>query len=106
TLLIPFSGGGTWRVSGENHEKIFDSQLQDESIITYPNPAKNLLNIQYNGFEEIKSLIIADPLGRTIKKITNTKPLTQISINELSAGKYFIILHIGVTKKITTFMKY
>jgi hypothetical protein len=54
-----------------------------EGLIIYPNPANTNLVIGY--------LEITDLLGRVIKKITNIQqPITNIEINELPSGFYFI----------------
>jgi hypothetical protein len=65
------------------------NNLSENSILVYPNPAKNLLTIQL-GTSLKGSLNFTDISGKLIfsKEITSTQ--TQLALNQLSAGTYFI----------------
>lgn len=58
-----------------------------ESIITYPNPTKDVLNIENDFLFENTQLKITDLLGRIVYETELTK---QINIKELKPGIYFL----------------
>jgi len=61
-----------------------------------PNPAKDAVNIIYNGGREQVSITIYDAQGKLVKQRTakNDSPII-VSIQELKAGMYFIHLSDG-----------
>jgi len=63
----------------------------------YPNPAKNLLNINYNGFKKIE---ILDLNGKIIKSISTSDKT--ISVSDINTGEYIINIYSGENKLITT----
>lgn len=57
----------------------------------YPNPAQNLIYIQFEKVEGMESINLYDGLGNLVKsKQVNGQDLIEISVNELSAGYYFV----------------
>lgn len=58
-----------------------------KSVLVYPNPVSNELNIQLND-TEIASISILDLNGNTVKIVT--KSYTQIDVSELNSGLYFV----------------
>lgn len=64
-----------------------DNQLEDKTILVYPNPAKNILNIK--GLKNTKNtIVIYNTLGQKIKQFENIAD--KISISDLEKGIYFI----------------
>ena len=63
--------------------------LSENSILVYPNPAKNLLTIQL-GTSLKGSLNFTDISGKLIFSKEITSAQTQLNVDQLSAGTYFI----------------
>lgn len=66
----------------------------DNSVVLYPNPAKDILNIKTN--HKIKSVIISDLLGRN--QIISQKNSNEIDISTLNKGVY--VVSIGLENKV------
>jgi hypothetical protein len=62
----------------------------NSKIIIYPNPAKDILNIEIDKLETVKSMVIHDQIGRLVFG-SNTIQST-IDISELSDGIYYITI--------------
>ena len=56
----------------------------------YPNPAKDLITIQTNNSQEIKTVSIVDMQGRTV--FTSNQNIESISVRNLQQGMYFMTL--------------
>ncbi len=71
----------------------------DQSIIIYPNPAKNEVNIKANNLE-LRQIEIYDIAGRIIKQIKTSGTETNISIADIDSGIYLVkvLCADGVTK--------
>ncbi len=67
------------------------SGLNNSSFSIYPNPAKNLLNLEYSvGEEEEASFELMDVLGKVqLKTQLNNSNMHQINLNNLHEGIYF-----------------
>lgn len=63
----------------------------------YPNPAKDVLNIQ-SDIEELTKVSIADLNGRVVKEVTNN--LSQISLGNLAKGIYMVTIESASAKKV------
>jgi len=63
----------------------------------YPNPAKDVLNIQ-SDIEELTKVSITDLNGRVIKEVTNN--LSQISLGDLAKGIYMVTIESATAKKV------
>jgi hypothetical protein len=63
--------------------------LSENTILVYPNPAKNLLNIQL-GTSLKGSLNFTDISGKLIFSKEITSAQTQLTVDQLSAGTYFL----------------
>ena len=63
----------------------------------YPNPAKDVLNIQ-SDTEELTKVSITDLNGRIVKEVTNN--LSQISLGDLSKGIYMVTIESATAKKV------
>ena len=68
--------------------------VSESKLLLYPNPAENVLNIEWEGNGTIQGLI-TDATGRTILEITPFENSSSISIEGLSEGIYIITLNNG-----------
>jgi hypothetical protein len=66
-------------------------------IKMYPNPAKDVLNIQ-SEVEELTKVSITDLNGRIVKEVTNN--VSQISLGDLSNGIYTVTIESATAKKV------
>ena len=55
----------------------------------YPNPASNILNIEFNG-EFSGDIQLFDMTGRLLKTTENLSEITSIDVSDLASGVYFI----------------
>lgn len=73
-------------------------------FVVYPNPSKGLLNIQLNSLiGDTASVVIHDVQGRKVAATTISNNFSQVSIDNLSNGVYFVVVHQNnqkTTKKI------
>jgi Secretion system C-terminal sorting domain len=67
------------------------------NIKMYPNPAKDVLNIDRAGLD-LTSVTIADLNGRTVKEVKNN--VETISISDLSSGIYMVTINTENGKKV------
>jgi fimbrial isopeptide formation D2 family protein len=77
------------------------STFDPNSLIVYPNPAKDLVQILLqNSTENLKEIVIYDMIGKTIKTIIgrNTQQVN-IPVNDLSTGVYLIEITTGNNSK-------
>mgnify|MGYP003472411302 FL=1 len=72
-----------------------------DSILVYPNPAKNELNIIINNTVNFEIRIISTD-GKTILRKVNSN---KIYISELPSGIYFLQIQQGDKKYVTKFVK-
>jgi Leucine-rich repeat (LRR) protein len=56
----------------------------------YPNPAKNVVNIETKSSIQLKSAEIYNMLGQLVLAVTNMENSTSIDVADLTAGNYFI----------------
>lgn len=61
---------------------------QTNKVVFYPNPVQNDLNISSNA--AIKSLIITDSTGRTVKTIKNAENIESVDVSALRHGLYIL----------------
>ena len=64
---------------------------QNKILNLYPNPAKDILNVEVNADEQIKSYIVYDATGFEILK-QNSIEDEAINISELKSGIYLILI--------------
>ncbi len=82
-------------------------EMESEDFIkVYPNPAKNFVTINMNGFTgKVKQINILNGLGQqmlSVNTLTNDKKVV-LTLTDLSAGNYILQLHISsgmLTKKL------
>ncbi len=78
------------------------------SIIVYPNPAQEVLNIKYDFIEKsVAEFSILNITGQTINKfdITDKNGLKKIELDNFAAGIYFIKVKVNDFSKIIKFIK-
>jgi hypothetical protein len=56
----------------------------------YPNPAKNVLNINTKSSIEVHTITIYNQLGQVVLAIPNAKNLNLIDVSSLKTGNYFL----------------
>jgi hypothetical protein len=68
---------------------------QPGSMLVYPNPANEIVNVNYNGTHQVNNVEVIDIAGRVIENVSlNAKTTTTFEINiaDLSVGMYIIRL--------------
>ncbi len=76
------------------------TQIKEEDVKVFPNPAQDVLNIIVpNDTSEKIELRVFDALGRLVKSMMTTQSATQLDIADLQAGVYVVELG-NVRKKI------
>jgi len=66
----------------------------DESIVLYPNPTSNVLNIKLKGDQEFDSVKIMDISGRIVlEKIISESDIT-LPVSDLTTGIYFVSIEL------------
>ena len=70
-------------------------QGNDQSILVYPNPVKDVLTINFSGLKSGNyKLELVDDLGKLIFKseaaITENNQIYNLKVNEVAAGNYFL----------------
>lgn len=74
----------------ENLTILMMDKNQVPSFLIYPNPVKNILNIETQTARDIKSTTLYDTYGRTLFKID--KGVSQIDFSNYATGIYFLKL--------------
>lgn len=90
----PVGGGG-----------ITDELIGEGSMLIYPNPAGNELNIQLNGFGQRTQLSIFNVLGEKVNNLVITEPNFRQDISALKPGLYFIVVNDGERTASERFIK-
>lgn len=75
----------------------------DTHFLIYPNPTKNIINIQNTNYQQIKNIEIYNISGQLIKTTIINKSFTQIDISELPSGIYILKINDLHIKKIIKF---
>jgi hypothetical protein len=71
----------------------------------YPNPAKNMLNIEAKNAVQLKSAQIYNMLGQLVLAVTNLENASSIDVADLAAGNYFIKIHSDKGTSVAKFVK-
>jgi aminopeptidase YwaD len=87
---------GEYAIGKKDVTSITQNVLPENSdfIQMYPNPAKNLINIQIKKQYKNIDLLIMDITGKTIRHIILKSDENEIDISNLIKGQYFFIFHI------------
>lgn len=64
--------------------------VEEKKFVVYPNPAKNMLNINTKPNIEVHSLTIYNLLGQVVLAIPNAKNLNSVDVSSLKTGNYFL----------------
>lgn len=83
--LAPSIGAKFISAEAVGVKTIFDNEMQ---LKVYPNPAKNSLNIQSNGLDNIRNLRIYDVYGKLV--YTSISLSESIDISTFNSGMYFL----------------
>jgi hypothetical protein len=92
--------------SAKSQERITE-QVAEQTIIVYPNPVKEEVNVEISGFDDTRggSVFLFDQSGRLL--VTQSRILTRNTFNlsRYPAGIYFIIIQLGNNKSKYTIIK-
>ena len=83
-------------------QTLANDQFLDSKFSTYPNPAKNVINVSNTMDAMITAIEFTDVNGRIVKNVKfDGVSETQISVSELSSGIYMmkIVSDKGTTTK-------
>jgi len=78
---------------------VVDAGVEAGNIILYPNPTRDILNVEFVSFNEIHEVItveVFDNSGRTVSssQLSNdNNGITTISLSGLESGIYFVKCH-------------
>ena len=86
--------------------------LPENSIVLYPNPAKEVINVEYTMYKQmdIEAVDVIDVYGklvRTVVETNNHSPLqtARINVSNLSAGLYFVRVTTSTSQITKPFIK-
>jgi len=60
-----------------------------QSVLLFPNPAKDLLSLQWSGWE-VSEVKLFDVSGQLINLETTPKDMLEIKVSEFSSGVYYV----------------
>ena len=77
---------------GSYHAEIIDLENEQVDVQIYPNPAKNEVNINLTGFQNLSGLeaTLISTEGKIMKTFTITGIQTQINVLDLKPGVYIL----------------
>ncbi|WP_281297036.1 carbohydrate binding domain-containing protein [Flavobacterium limnophilum] len=67
---------------------VSDFNAKNDEIVFYPNPVKDYLNI--NSDASIKSIIISDLAGKTVRTIKDAENIQSVDLSNLKQGMYIL----------------
>jgi hypothetical protein len=93
-ITITDAYGETKTINKEIHVREIGilSEYADEGISLYPNPAKDVLNINFTHQHEYKTAVICDISGRELQSIPLHKDKNIINISSLPKGSYIVTI--------------
>lgn len=77
----------------------------DEDFYVYPNPSDNMINIKLDNNQEEATINIVNILGETILSTKMTNSETQLSIEALTSGVYFISVETPTNRMVKSLVK-
>jgi mannobiose 2-epimerase len=101
TLNIAANQGGKFKVTFESllSAPAAVASLENNKITIYPNPTTDY--IQIDGMEAVNGLVVMDLAGKVlIQQTINGQSFIHISLKDLNAGIYFVVLHKNSGEKI------
>ncbi len=69
---------------------IYFNSIDNQSVLVYPNPANEILNIECGTLNDNAKIEIINSLGQVVYQSTITNPQSQINIEHISKGIYLI----------------
>ena len=69
-------------------ETLSNETFENNSFALYPNPAKDILNIEFKNQTEIKSVAIYNLIGQLVISVPNVT--NSIDVSSLASGTYFV----------------
>lgn len=87
---------GEYAIGKKDVTAITPNVLPEKSdfIQIYPNPAKNLINIQIKKQFKNIELIITDAFGKTIRNTNLKSDINEVDLSNLSKGHYFFVFQL------------
>jgi hypothetical protein len=80
----------------------FDGDETAPSIIVYPSPSKDFINVQILGSNQIVEAVLYNMIGQAVKNVT---PNERMSVEDLPSGEYFIKVIMGNNVVVKQFVK-
>lgn len=80
-------------------------QSAEYAVSVFPNPFSNKITIAAKGIESVKSVSITDILGRTVYSVKEVKVGSEININNLTPGVYWLRADVADQKKTIKLVK-
>ena len=74
---------------------VITNQLQNDTVLIYPNPASDLLNINNKSGQSISNVAVYSITGMLVKTAKATGTLTTIPVSDLQGGIYFVNIEIS-----------
>jgi YD repeat-containing protein len=77
-------------------DEAFTDQIDNQTILIYPNPVKNELTVEIQGLEENAEVTITlfDQGGRLVLTGEKTTGSTVLNLSDLSPGNYYMTIRI------------
>jgi hypothetical protein len=86
-----YSGGLAYYKGVANPNAIEENKAVYSDLVLFPNPAKDVLNIRFNNFNNIKKTItVYDALGRQLLQTTTGETTYELKLDELQNGFYIL----------------
>lgn len=96
-------GGNTYQTIFGVNTTLGVEDLQTNDFLVYPNPAKNILNIESNS--KIDTVELFDLLGRKVLKISPSSEKTELNLENLNTGIFVAVITSEGRKTVKKIMK-
>lgn len=87
------------------YASIYPELVKEESILLYPNPAKNQLTVSGDFLKNGSRIKVSDIAGHLILEITSKSSVSEIDISSLGNGLYFVNISSGKNNLTLKFIK-
>jgi CubicO group peptidase (beta-lactamase class C family) len=79
-------------VSNSNSSSLVEAKLDNASVLIYPNPAIEVLNVDINGGKDAGSIVLFDVIGNVVYKVQVTPNSSNFTIDctEFRSGVYML----------------
>lgn len=101
----PQSGYGIPNYNTALSTELGINTVENETILVYPNPAKDILNINTTSLIPNTSISIYSALGQKVLEAKATSINTSFSVAQLPSGVYFCKINSGTRKTTQAFIK-